>query len=264
MPRKRKSAAPQRADESKRQQMTWNMLDLGNQALVVVPNNDSTLAQELHMAAMETVPENYQPSTSTSEAENLQGVGKSAGDPPTGSDVCARELIDACDYYLSIYNEVKAKSSEWHCHLGTFRLCLTALQSGHELLVAQSLLNKVPVFWLYVNTETQLHLVYFELSEVEINDKREPDNTKTDPLIVYFRATTDAPLPFLDSLQTKCCFCLTVERYDTEQCQMFLAVHALQGALAKLKFTSDGGRPKRVNSSLQNLMSFFFGLSPQG
>ena len=258
MPRKRKSGAPQRADASKRQQMSWNMYDLANQNLTVVANDDPSLAAESMVPAIENahgLSNTERPSTSADVTQSVD-CDTHAEDIRDHDDVYAMYMMDECDYRLRVHDGVSAKASDWHCHLGSFSVQLSALQSRQEARLSQSL-AKFPGCWLYVNSTNRLLLVFFELDQDKDNSDMVVSNS------MCFQVSTDLPLQCLEALRMKC-FCMTLDKYDSSQRHVHIAVHALQGTLTKPKFWSDGARPKKAQLALQHLMGYFYGLAPLG
>lgn len=157
---KRKSVVPQRADESKRQLMTWNLADL-NHDIVVVNDDDPSIQQNKEQAEklLSEVRGSMHLLEPDSGAVCLDGE---ENETKGSSDVQA--LIDECEFYLTVQDSLKVKPNEWTAKLGTIRLKLYPSHGPTHRLSRG--LPDVPEFWLYVNEDNNTrHLVYYELEE---------------------------------------------------------------------------------------------------
>ena len=192
MARKRK-AAPQRMDESKRKCLTWNMADM-NADVKVVDDNDPSLQKEQEEAGSSSKSSiSIKPSHSK---ENIKEEKERA-----------QKLIDECDYFITIRKRFSLKESEWFATLGV--LSLKCPDSNKVEWLKNEILIQCSEFYLYVNVGTGRHLLYFE---GEVNDENSSPSKEVRP-IAYFHVTSDAAAACLDGLQCKA-FHLVLQNLD--------------------------------------------------
>ena len=214
MARKRKGA-PQRMDESKRKCLTWNMTDM-NADIKVIDDNDPSLQKEQEEAETSSnrSTEKVKPSLSKEDIkEEKERVQK---------------LIDECHHCVTIKKKLSLRESEWFATLGI--LSLKCPGSGKVEWLQNEILNQCSEFYLYVNEDTDRHLLYFE---GEVNDENSSPSKEVRPL-AYFHVTSDALPSSLDGLQYKA-FHLVLQTMDpaTEtiryfldlRCSTFLVMH---------------------------------------
>lgn len=244
MTRKRKSV-PQKADESKRQHMSWNMFDGGG--LQVVDDNDPALLLEREQSESTMVAaETSKPATELTAGPSRASLAN------LQNSKLAKILIDECDFFVGICSTFSSDlRDQWNCKLGSFKLQLDSTETEPGQI--NEALSKCAEFWLYVNKETSNHLVYFEIPE---NDENLTPST-LGHTIVYCQARSDFPLECLTALQVKV-IPLVLLNYDVETACLEVGVYATGGALTQLKFSSEGARPKHANLAVKMLVNHFY------
>ena len=242
----KRKGVPKRADEEKRQCMTWNMLDSNAQpTLHILSNEDTKASQEVRS----------EEEASTSQ-HKLSPVSSDfyPNDPHT---VCSKDLaklIDFCDFYLSVYGKLQGDSTRWHSELGRFTLQLDQTRGQYPIQLPES-----EQFWFYVSEENTASFVYFELEENDENNI--PITVATQPF--HYKARTALPYGCLEGLCLKH-FQLVSTGYDPDRGEMGIAVYILESLLTKPQFPSEGVRLRKNNCSLQRIMKYFYGIEYTG
>ncbi|ELU00238.1 hypothetical protein CAPTEDRAFT_220844 [Capitella teleta] len=225
---KRKSK-PKRADESKRQLISWNLNDLGREGVQVVVDHDPSLAAEMTAATANSSRQLPMPS-GTSEIE---------------------DLLARCNFYLSIRHSLD--DSEWHCFIASFNIRI----SHEDLSQVSDAMTQVDSLWLYANSFEPSYYLYHE------RDAKDPENpsgsSSSQKATFCFKVESEAPFSCLEALNMKC-FELKFMELNSHTRSLELGIYGKEGILTKLKFPSEGWRPTKKNSSVQTLMSHFYSL----
>ena len=221
------------------------MLDIGaGGGLHVVDDTDPSLSQEPEQGQVALL-EDQIPQTKSSSISSVQ------------SALHVQELINECDFFLSVHKTVPVKAGDWKCHIGSFSLHLNVIQGPMHLL--KEVMPVCKEFWLYINMTTGSHLAYFEIDDTDENLV----HTTSGQTILYFTCNSEFPVRCLNALQVKGLY-LVLLKYDLQTAAMEIGVFATEGVLTKLRFSSEGSRPKCSNLSLQLLMGHLYNLKPPG
>jgi len=250
---KRKASLPKRVDESKRQTLTWNMKDLRHD-IEILADEDPELLAEQERANKNL--ENFQDNITLLEQDSDDNECSSYKTTSFESDEKLQNLINDSEFYISVYEELPVKPGIWSCKLGRFSLKIRQTNSTG----LPKFLPIVPEFWIYVMTDDQQsYLVYFEVK------RSDPEGTDA---VVYFKATSEMPYACFKSLHWKSCqvknFCLVNDGYDETLGEICVSLYALEGALMKLQFPSEGTRPKQSRITAIELMAYFYSFTLPG
>ena len=130
-------------------------------------------------------------------------------------------MIGYSDFYVPVYNKLKVKKDEWHCHLMTFDLHLSPLHSDMSPWKA---LPQSDTFYVYVNMDNDQLLVYFETFERDENSDSKPNIRKS---VTYYGAMAEGvSSECLEALKQKV-YCVVRAGYDSTTCRMTLQVGLL-------------------------------------
>ena len=243
---KRKGAAPKKTDETKRQQLSWDMKDLRSTVSIEDSDDDAGPFHVTDAAVAKRLLKDIQSSSGVVERSDSGYASTSSLTAETPADLQA--LIDDTDYCFSVFRSLNVKDNAWSCVLGTFFLHLKS---------APQHLPEVNEFWLYANSDLAKQLVYYEVENCQNGDK----SPKLD--VSYFEAETTFPFCCLESLQLKC-IRLVYSGYTPGDGTLELKVCGLEGILTTLNFSSEGSRPRKTDKAVASLMSNFYGIESPG
>ena len=167
MVRKRK-AAPRRLDEEKRQRVTWNLSDLAHD-VHVIPDGDASLLQERLEAEAE---ENCTTSVLNDVIVSRMQQSKQA----------ALDLIDYCEFYLSVSLTFAPPKVSWHGILGQVTLTFGSCEVPEKLPSCNE-------FWLYIHEDSTQHLLYFELESPTASSTRFSMDAEPLKQVLYFKVS---------------------------------------------------------------------------
>ena len=249
MPRKRKSV-PQRAGETKRQLLSWNMYDNATGDTFVSESTDPTLMKENEQQDGHSIV-SEDPHLNHKKADHGQQNEKEL-----------QTLVNQTDFYLDISRPTDKKSSSedsWIGRLGQFNLQLQ-FDTYDEKLQLDNWLRKSTQCWLYVNSATGKHLLYFEF--IENNENSSNQSKKKTFMYLYVRSSISPEC--LQALKPKAFHVVMSDTKITADVCIQLDVFAAEACLTNLKFSSEstckGMRLTKMQQSLQTLMAHFFDL----
>ena len=196
---KRKSAAPRRADEQKRQCLSWNMMDAGAASLVAPGNSEQTMTQDQQVALLPAMA-NASPGGSTSTTSDVCHT------EAAGSPMQLQDFLSSCQFFLPIVCPSSVEAThEWTCQLGTFDVRL----HSRDACSMTDVLENVSEFWLYVSHLLGKSMLYFELPE----NRELWEVLGVSSSVIYFAADIEFPYGCLEALRTKV-FKLKISKYD--------------------------------------------------
>ena len=255
---KRKQSAPQRATEEKRQCLTWNMLDGGDQSaqVTVIPDNDPSLLAEQQQAHTQLKAD--QPQTSTSESENV--VGYKNEDLKDIFDL----HIETCLFHLIGFQDLQLKEDEWNFELARFKINFSPGPLFLPLPITG--LPDTKTCTLSVSAEGEKSVLSFEkhLGNNHIGNnhhvsskKKGKSKVEVEKEIQFWLVDIDLPYDCLQALKCKNLF-LVLEHFDKPQMALTFKVIGTETVLSDLGFASEALRPRQHNLSLKTLIAFFY------
>ena len=248
---KRKSAAPTRANESKRQAMTWNMFDgqtdemsLGLDVIIdntsPVADVQSNLVKDDCVNAPSTSLEQSWLSPHLADADHIRG------------------LLDNCHFCEPIHYQLPARKKEWHCKLGEFKLHI----SGEQPDVIEKIIQGNSGCWLYVDLDHGNHVVYFEKAGPDSGNKTSKKNGES---TLYVTCFTEVPS---DCLLILSCHPATLVLcgWDKDSALLTLSLHMLEyGVRRRMQPRArNPSRPSNLDISLKRVMEHFYNIPIPG
>lgn len=233
MGRKRK-AAPCKADEAKRQLMTWNMYDQ-TADLTIIGDADPSLTNEQLQSQLQTTTRKI---TETESAEIGQQMIK--------------DLIDDCHFYIPLHRQKTVKEKQWCCELGNFHI----FTEGAEIPQA------VTLFRLYINRENGQRLLYYE-TECELAAATSSSNAAEHKQKNCIRVKSDLPALCFEGLNLAS-FRLYLKGCSDKTNTLKVAVYILESGLTNLDFGSECCAQRKVHATIRQLVRHFYGIKAPG
>ena len=200
---KRKTSAPRRVNDEKRQFMTWNMIDgaTSSGSLSVVSDDDPKLLQEWENSTLSEVGQKDHTLDKLSNKETDCCKGVAGTSDILNLNDTFNTYLEKCVYCITIVDRLRTKPEEWSCEIGRFDICL--ISDSHCVAVPQSGLPQCSQCWLYVAEGDDKSMLYFELQK-EIECVKGVKEKCGDPVSsVFWCVEVHLPLPCLDGLQLK-------------------------------------------------------------
>ena len=236
---KRKSSVPRRANEGKRQAMTWNMFD-GQTADTAVDvdaiiDDTSPKTEEQPRPVEDSVDP---PSTSTKRkgaSSRLAIVKHISG------------LVDKCCFWKPVIKKMPVKC-QWQCKLGEFKLHI----SGAQPDVIEGFLKSKHRLVLYIDTVDGDHVMHFE-------------DEKTDMTlnVTCFTEMPSASLALLKFYSVP----LVMVGWDGDTTLMTLSIHMTEQAVGReLKYPKQSNRSARTAfcEGVRRVMEHFYNIPNAG
>ena len=263
MSSKRKSTLPQKADSSKRLELSWNM-------------HDFTQLHGRHCQYMLDIKEDNVRDSYRSHTTFSQPISESECVRDELSNVDADEnwklMLAKCDFYVRIYsNSAVERAAAWCGKLCQFHMTLPGM-SESILTFLSCLLNHVPEFWLYVDLLGADHFIYIDLCKFfetlsgyeEANFQFMPHNVYRSDKAMYFPVKLSLPAECFRGFQSKKEMVLQLSSSSPEQRTFLVDVFVLEPVLITVDFPSQWNKPRRSHSAVQNIVGFMFNLKDYG
>ena len=249
MASKRKASLPQRADDTKRQSLSWNLFDdLSNCTSSI--GNISPLFKFDSLEKSDIVTDNQ----AVDHDKGIRTSGnKSFRNKKIVIDENLKRLIDECDFFVTLH---KDPPRGWHGMIGKFHLQLAEPSATFSVLL-DHIIDGLPKFWLYVNRTTQKHLIYIQMGEV---GKESENPLNAQDKVMYFSALSSLPVECMDGLQLKD-FWL---KYISSENGIEIEIYILQQGLTSIRFGCQAVTVKKCSGVIQRLMAFFYKIHFQG
>ena len=289
---KRKSAAPTRVDEGKRQMMAWNMFDeptdelsIGIDVIVddTVPISDDLFYPDGLVDLASTSVDLPRSSPHPPDEGKRQMMAWNMSDEPTdelsiGIDVMVdnstsvdlpqappnppeaahvlQGFIDNCHIREPAHAKVPAKHDEWHCKLGEFKLLITGAhpEFSDKLRQSSQIFQKC---WLHVDLDLGNHVVHFD------ND----ESRKMGESNLYVTCVTEVPSSCLMILRSPA-ICLVLRGFSENPTALTLCLHLLPGRKIKgiknPKFRRNHSDHFDFNQALREVMRYFYNIPIPG
>ena len=249
MASKRKASLPQRADDTKRQSLSWNLFDdLSNCTSSI--GNISPLFKFDSLEKSDIVTDNQ----AVDHDKSIRTSGnKSFRNKKIVIDENLKRLIDECDFFVALH---KDPPRGWHGMIGKFHLQLAEPSATFSVLL-DHIIDGLPKFWLYVNRTTQKHLIYIQMGEV---GKESENPLNAQDKVMYFSALSSLPVECMDGLQLKD-FWL---KYISSENGIEIEIYILQQGLTSIRFGCQAVTVKKCSGVIQRLMAFFYKIHFQG
>ena len=269
---KRKSAAPTRADESKRQMMAWNMFDeptdepsIGLDVIVddTVPVSDELLyldgLVDLASTSVDLPQSSPQPELYPDGLVNLTSttVDLPQSSPQPEAANILQGFIDNCHIREPVYTKVLEKNDEWHCKLGEFKLLLITASHPEFLDKLRRSNQNFQKCWLYVDFNLGNHVVHFE----------DDESCKMGESNLHVTCVTEVPSSCLIILRSPA-ICLVLRGFNEDPTALTLSLHLLPGrklnGIKFPKFRRNHFDHFDFNQALREIMRYFYNIPIPG
>ena len=242
---KRKSSAPRRANEGKRQAMTWNMFD-GQTAdtsidVDVIIDDTSPTTEEQPRPVKDSVDPQ---STSTKRkwvSPRLAEVEYISG------------LVDKCCFWKPILKKMPLKPGQWQCKLGEFKLHISGVQPD----VIERILHSKHRIVLYIDTVDGDHVMHFEEG---VSDKKKANTTLN---VTCFTEMPSACLSLLKFYTIP----LVMVGWVSDTALITLSIHMTERAVGReLKYPKQSNRTARTPfcDGVRRIMEYFYNIPYAG
>ncbi|KAH9494650.1 hypothetical protein Btru_020414 [Bulinus truncatus] len=249
---KRKQKKPHFADDTKRQQLQWNMTDQMSGTSSVICDDDK-LAEE-NVGQEPDV-------TSTSEISSVNLLYDSSNSS-SGTPLHAL-LVDTfyqnlafCHSTLSIHqqNFNKINSTTKLIKFGQFKITLI---TRPNLLPVPSSLPEFTTCWLYVNNSDN-SMLYFETEGDRVSVvQHKKTKSRESKFGIYWFVSLNVPAQILYNLKHKT-FMLHSIGFDTTLKELTVDIFGTDGIILKLSHPSESLRMKLPQLAVQKLMEHFY------
>ncbi|KAH3735745.1 E3 ubiquitin-protein ligase SHPRH-like [Dreissena polymorpha] len=265
---KRKQSVPQKANETTRKQLTWNMLENAPAAasgVNILDDHDPALLEELEVAESLSSPKKqskYEAAT-CNVLEIKRDFSQATSNPSYRRD----DLLDIfdlhlqnCSFDIKLYTQQKVKKSGWKFELASFefQLCPEPL---FVPLPVQGLPN-VEVFTLHISKEGEKNLISYSVENgtTPVSSKSTLKKSSEDKSVKFWLFVSNVPGSILEALR---CRTLQVVLDDFDSKNMIFRVKVIgnEDTLTKVLHPSDSIRPRVLNDSLKTIISHFYGIS---
>lgn len=270
---KRKQSAPQKADETTRKQLTWNMLENAPapSGVNILDDQDPALLEEIDFAESLGLPKKqskYEATTcnvpvSLDHLEIKRDFLQATSDPSYRRD----DLLDIfdlhlqnCSFDIKLYTQPKLKKSGWKFELASFefQLCPGPL---FVPLPVQGLPN-VETFNLHIAKEGERSLISYSVENgaVPLSSKSILKKSSDDRNVKFWLFVSNVPSSVLETLRCRT-LQVVLDDFDSKNMVFRVKVIGNEDTLTNVLHPSDSIRPRILNDSLKTIISHFYGIS---